>query len=227
MSLPKIHLRKAADAMDRMSNTELQRSLEEVKQKRNARTTMEVAQQQTELASLELEQAAYQLASEAEARGDLSAAARWYTAAASNDFGNAALKLAKILDALAEKHLGSKEGGLATREEQHLVTEACRWYSDAVAAGELEADDLLERLMDRHFGKSRRNLAPSEVHQPSPEPGNAPSVSPTGGPDRTASYKYRARTCQGAAREQSTGDWKQPDLAVVEETHRDWEQAKQ
>jgi hypothetical protein len=225
MSLPEIHLRAAASAIDRMSNTELQQALRQLKQRRNARTQMEVLQQ-TELASLELEQAAYQLASEAEARGDMSGAARWYTTAAINDFGDASLRLAKILDAMAEKHLHAQDSNLTTREEQDLVTEACRWYSAAVAAGEPEADELLEKLMDRHFSKSRRNVTPAGAVQPGPRLNNAPQQQhPHSGrtpedPDRIpAADTHRARIRQDTASEQSAGDRAQPDLAAMHKNH--------
>jgi hypothetical protein len=221
VNLPEIHLRTAAGAIDGMSNTELQQALRKLKQRRNARTPMEVALQQTELASFELEQAAYQLAGDAEAKGDLSGAARWYTAAASNDFGDASLRLAKILDALAERHLQARDGKLATREERHLVTEACRWYSDALAAGELEADELLEKLMDRHFGKSRRSTAPGGAVQPGSQPSTAPQLHPpsncpAGGPDRVPGTDvHRIRARDDAASAQSADDRRQPGPAVA------------
>jgi hypothetical protein len=158
MSMPEIHLRAAAGAIDQMSATDIQQALRKLKQKRGARSQMDILHQQTELASLELDQAAYQLASEAEAQGDLARAAHWYTAAALNDVSDASLKLAKILDALAEKHLADQGGNPATREELDLVSEACRWYSDALVAGETEAQELLEKLIERHLGKSRKNV---------------------------------------------------------------------
>lgn len=224
MSLHEIRLRAAASAIGQMSNTELQQALSQLKQRRNARTQMEVLQQ-TELASLELEHAAYQLASETETRGDMSAAARWYTTAAINDFGDASLKLAKILAALAGKHLQAQDGSPATREEQDLVTEACRWYSDAVAAGEPEADELLEKLMERHFGKSRRSASPAGAAQPGlglandPQHRHPQSGRTPGDPDRSpATGKYRVRIRQDAAGEQSAGDRLQPELLLCTRT---------
>lgn len=174
MSIPQVHLRVAGGAIDRMSGAELQRALSQLKVRRNARTQMEVLHQQTELASLDLDEAAYQLASEAEAQGDLARAAHWYSAAALNDFSDASLKLATILDALAEKHLHARDGNPATREELDLVTEACRWYSDALAAGETKADELLESLIERHFARSRRSTPGSGAVKPGPQPNSAP-----------------------------------------------------
>lgn len=173
MTVPEIHLRAAANAIGQMPATELERALAQLHERRNARTQMEMLLQQTELASLDLDQAAYQLASEAEAKGDLSRAAHWYTAAALNDVSDASLRLAKILDALAEKHLNAQNGKPATREELDLVSEACRWYADALAAGESEADELLENLIERHLGKSRRSAAHVGTVKPPLKPPSA------------------------------------------------------
>jgi TPR repeat protein len=159
MSLPEIHLRAAARTIDQMPATDLQRAFRELKERRDARTQMEVLQQQTELASLDLDEAAYELASEAEAQNDLARAAHWYGAAALNDFADASLRLAKIFDALAEEHLNARDGAPGTREELDLFSEACTWYGNAIAAGETEADELLEKLIERHFSRSRRNGA--------------------------------------------------------------------
>jgi TPR repeat protein len=174
VSIPEIHLRAAASAIDRMSSAELQQVRRKLKEKRNARTQMEVLQAQNELASLELDHAAYQLASEAESKGDLARAARWYTAAALNDFSDASLRLARILDALAEKHLRTQGGDPATREELNLVTEACRWYSDAILAGETEAYELLEALLERHFGQPRTGVIRTGAVQPDAQPSGPP-----------------------------------------------------
>ncbi len=227
MSLPEIRLRAAADAINRMSSTDLERALKQLKERRNARTQMEVLQQQTELASLELERAAYQLASEAEAKGDLSSAARWYSAAALNDFADATLRLAKILDALAEKHLHARQGNVMTREERDLVSEACRWYSDAVAAGEVEADELLDKLIERHLGRSRRNTAVAGTIKPGPQPSGDPrQLRPTSGrrtadPDRDpAAEPDRGRSLQDAASGHPAVDRNQPDLACLPKNNR-------
>jgi TPR repeat protein len=175
MSIPEVHLRAAAGAIDQMPSAELQRALGQLKDLRNARTQMEVLHQQTELSSLDVgDEAAYQLAAEAEDKGDLARAAQWYMAAALNDFGNASLKLAMIFDALAEKQLNSQGGNPGTREELDLFSEACRWYADALAAGEAEADELLEKLIDRHFGRSRTTPTSPGAHPPQELSGSAP-----------------------------------------------------
>lgn len=182
MNVPEVYLRAAARAIDQMPGTDLQLSFTELTARRNARTQMEILQQQAELASLDLDEAAYELASEAEAQGDLPRAAHWYSAAALNDFADASLKLAKVLDALAEGQLDARNGGPATREELDLFSEACTWYGNAIAAGETEADELLEKLIERHFGRSRRNggrtgkdksqARPRAINQPNPPSGN-------------------------------------------------------
>jgi hypothetical protein len=222
MSSPEIHLRASAGAIDQMPSTDLERALRQLKARRNARTQMEVLHQQTELDAIELEQAAYQLAGEAEAKGDLLGAARWYTAAAINDFAGASLKLARIFDALAEQHLHAQEGNLPTREELNLVHEACRWYTDALAAGEVEINDLerLDTLIDRHLGSSRRNAAGVVAVMPGPQPSSAPQqLTPssgriTAGPDHVpAAESHRARSLQDAAGDHPPVDRDQPDLS--------------
>lgn len=226
MNMPESHLHAAADAIDQMSSTELQRALRQVKERRNARTPMEVLHQQTELESLEQDQAPYQLAIEAEAKGDLALAAHWYTTAAINDFGDASLRLAKILDALAEKHLHERDGDLATREELDLVSEACRWYSDALAAGEPEADELLEKLIDRHLGRSRKRTTPVGALKPGPRPTSPPpqlrsrTGRMTASPDRIlGADPPRAHVLQDAASDQSASDRDQPGLAGMPKNH--------
>jgi TPR repeat protein len=174
MSIPEVHLRAAAGSIDQMPSTELQRALRQLKERRNARTQLEVLHQQTELASLDVgDEAAYQLACEAEDKGDLARAAQWYMAAALNDFGDASLKLAMIFDALAEKQFNAQGGNPGTREELDLFSEACRWYADALAAGEAEADELLEKLIDRHFGRSRPSPTGPSAHPPQERSGSA------------------------------------------------------
>jgi TPR repeat protein len=192
MIMPEIQLRAAASAIDQMPAAELQQALVRLHERREARTKMEVLLQRTELASLDLDQAAYQLASEAEAKGDLARAAHWYTAAALNDFGDAPLRLASILDALAGTHLTAQDGKPATREELDLVSEACRWYADAVTAGEFEADELLENLIERHLGKSRRVTDRTGAARPGGQPGGA---RPPSDPE-THQDPQRVRICQ-------------------------------
>lgn len=215
MSLPEIHLRAAAGAIDQMSRTDLERALAQLKERRRARTQMEVLQE-TEMASIDLEQAAYRLASEEEAKGNLSSAARWYTAAAINDFADASLKLARILDALAEKHLHAREGNPATREELDLVSEACRWYSDALAAGETEAEELLDNLIDRHLGRSRTNATAAGAVKPGPQSGSGPQEvrAPSGpkpvSPDPVPGVEAR---CSRSINDHPAVDQAQPDLA--------------
>jgi hypothetical protein len=138
-------LRAAAATVGQMHHAELQRKLNELKKARASRTPLEVLRQQAELESLELDQAAYKLGSQAHADGDLPEAARWYRAAAINDFSDASFKLATVLDALAAKYLARP--GL--REERGLVTEAANWYLAAFLAGDLEGLDPLDSLIAR------------------------------------------------------------------------------
>jgi TPR repeat protein len=177
MSSPEDRLRASAEAIDQMPRHELDQALRQLKVRRSARSQMEMLNQQTDLASptsVELEKAAYELAGDAESRGDLPSAARWYTAAAANDFADASLRLAMIFDALAQSRMCRQDGSLARREELDLVSEACRWYSDALAAGHAEAYELLEKLIDRHLGRSRG----SSAMVPSGRPGQHPRTGP-------------------------------------------------
>lgn len=70
-------LRAAAGTIGQMSGTELQDKLSQLRRARASRTPREVLRQQAELDSLELDQAAYKLASQAHADGNLAEAARW------------------------------------------------------------------------------------------------------------------------------------------------------
>jgi hypothetical protein len=146
-------LRAAAATVGQMPDVELQRKLNQLKKARASRTPLEVLRQQAELESLELDQAAYKLGSQAHADGDLPEAARWYRAAAINDFADAPFKLATVLDALAATYLARPD----LREERGLVTEAANWYLAAFLAGDLEGLDPLDSLiarLDKQVGTS-------------------------------------------------------------------------
>ena len=151
-------LRAAAATVGQMSDAELQCKLSQLKKARKARTPREIYRQQDELDSLELDQAAYKLASQAHADGNLSEAARWYRAGAINDFADAPLKLAIVLDSLAARYLAGAESPAATREDLGLVTEAANWYLAAFLAGDLEALDPLDSLIARLDGQARAAL---------------------------------------------------------------------
>jgi len=148
-------LRAAAATIGQMSDTELQCKLSQLKKARKARTPREIYRQQDELGSLELDQAAYKLASQAHADGNLSEAARWYRVGAINDFADAPLKLAMVLDSLAARYLAGAESPAATREDLGLVTEAANWYLAAFLVGDLEALDPLDSLIARLDGQAR------------------------------------------------------------------------
>lgn len=151
-------LRAAATTIGQMADAELQRKFSQLKKVRNARTPHEVLRQQAELDSLELDQAAYKLACEAHMAGNLPEAARWYRVGAINDFAEAPLKLAKVLDSLAAKYLTGPGSAAATREELDLITEAAHWYLAAVLAGDIEAADPLDNLIARLDRQARAAL---------------------------------------------------------------------
>ena len=122
----------------------------------------EILRQQERLHSLELDEAAYQAAAKAQDCGDLPEAARWYRVAAINDFAEASLKLAKVLDSLAAGYRTRLESRTARQEEMALVTEAARWYVEAYATGHIEAAELLDKLIATHSpgtGDAQRDYA--------------------------------------------------------------------
>lgn len=134
-------LRAAAATVGQMREAELQDRFRQLQRARAARTPREVLRQQAELDSLELDEAAYQLASQATTEGNLAEAVRWYRIAAVNDFADAPLRLATVLDALSARP--------DMREERGLVTEAATWYLAAFLAGDLEGRDPLDGLIAR------------------------------------------------------------------------------
>jgi hypothetical protein len=156
-------LRAAADTIGQMPDTELQYKLRQLKEARKARTPHEVLRQQAELDSLELDEAAYTLAEQAHQAGNLPEAARWYRVGAINDFAEASLKLAVVLDSLAAKYLFGPDSPAATREELGLVSEAALWYSRAFASGEIEAAELLDNLIARHDRQPRATFMVASV----------------------------------------------------------------
>lgn len=166
-------LRAAAATIDQAPEAELRRKLSELQAARKSRTQREVMRQQSELDALQVDQQAYQEASRAEDTGALHQAADWYRVAAENDFADAQLKLAKVLDSLAGEYLTRPESRAATREEMDLVSDAARWYAAAYAAGDLEAAELLDNLIARHDPR-RPRAHPASADSPAsadPDPG--------------------------------------------------------
>lgn len=142
-------LSAAARTIGQMPEEAVQSKYAELQQMRRARTEREITRQQEATDSLEGDEAAYQAGLMCE-ESDLKKAARWYRAAAVNDFPGASLKLAKVLTALAAEHHASGE----TQTEAALIEEASDWCVKACAAGEfiageIEALDLMEELNAR------------------------------------------------------------------------------
>jgi hypothetical protein len=131
-----------------MPGAEVQSRLADIYARHAARDEDEILRQEEELDAIELDEAAYRTGRMSEAQGELHQAARWYLAAAKNDFPNAALRLAIVYDALADRYLTST--GAQTAEEMSFVKRAAWWYAEAFAAGETEAAELLEDLSLRH-----------------------------------------------------------------------------
>lgn len=147
-------LHAAGESIDDASDTLLQRKLARFKATNNSRTEMGVVSQQSELSlpSLMGDEAEYELGKRAHASGDLSSAAHWYRNAASNDFADAGLRLAHVLDAMASDLMIKSGGRPAGPEELHLTNEATHWYLTAFGAGDLEYEEVaeyVEQLLSR------------------------------------------------------------------------------
>lgn len=146
-------LSSMAGTMGEAPVTELRLKFELLQMKRDARDPREVMRQHDELQATAFEQSAYEYASEVHARGDLHAAAYHYRLAAVNDFADAPLRLAQVLDATAAQYLSRPATQRSKHEELSLVTDAAHWYLVAYVAGDLEADEvasLLDDLLTRH-----------------------------------------------------------------------------
>lgn len=159
-------LRAAAATIGDMPAADVERRLRQLKDRRQARTSLAELAHLAEQDLAELEQAAYQLARRCDDEGDLAAAARWYRVAAANDFADASLELAKVLDRLAVGQRNHPNAPGSDRTELDLVSDAARWYGAAYAAGHPEAADLLDDLIARHDprrareGRAREGRAP-------------------------------------------------------------------
>jgi hypothetical protein len=157
----------AARTIGQMPEDAVQSKFAELQQMSKACTEQEIIRQQTEADSVDGDEAAYQAGLMYE-RSDLEKAARWYRAAAVNDFPGASLKLAVVLAALAAECRARGE----THAEEALIEEALDWCIMACAAGEFvegetEAFDLMEKLNER--------LGP-DWHQAEPDPGSGPAA---------------------------------------------------
>jgi hypothetical protein len=160
-------LSAASRTIGQMPEDAVQSKFAQLQQMSKARTEREISRQQAEADSVEGDEAAYQVGLMCE-RSELEKAARWYRAAAVNDFPGASLKLAMVLAALAAECRARGE----THAEEALVEEASDWCIKACAAGEFvegetEAFDLMEELNKR--------LGP-DWRQPELDPGSGPAA---------------------------------------------------
>jgi TPR repeat protein len=156
-------LRQAHHSIGRMPDDAIRRKLASIQSAREARGHREVLRQQQELDALELGEAAYQNGTRSHEEGDLRQAARWYRAAALSDYADASLKLAVVLDAMAEE-CAAKHGN-QTAEELTLTAESLQWYATAFGAGEPDAADLLDALITR-LAPFRHNPLRSAAQEP-------------------------------------------------------------
>ena len=185
-------LRGAAESIGQMNEAEVRRKLAQLRAARDARSEHEISRQQAELDSLELDQAAYQLARRAQADNRLPEAARWYHAAAVNDYSDAQLQLALVLDALSAEAGARSEGPAVSREQAGLISDAAQWYAAAYAAGETEAAEFLDTLIARHDLRHQRAGQVPVTAAPAPGPGaDGPraSVLPASVPDQPSEQR--------------------------------------
>ena len=142
---------------------ELTQRLEHLEALHCRRSAFERSRHLAELDSLDLDWAAYQLACQHDDAGDLTAAARWYGMGAANDFADAALRLGKVLEALATQRAAVTGPGYYTaqREELALVSDAARWYAEAYGAGHSEAAERLDDMISNHDTRRPRAAAPA------------------------------------------------------------------
>jgi hypothetical protein len=179
----------AAEAMGHFSDAEASQRLAEFHRARASRTQQQISRQQAELVSMENDAAAYHLAAQTQCEGlrlraegrwregddHLRTAVRWYRAAALNDYADASLRLADVLDALATAARDRPEPGTGAHDELALVCEAAQWYAVAYAAtGDVTVVDALDELIVRHDPRRKPTLQPqtdTATAQPqSPQP---------------------------------------------------------
>lgn len=173
-------LAAASAGISAMAADEIERRLHELQERRRVRTRSDAARHAAELDEAELDWAAYELARHHDAAGDLAAAARWYRLCASADLGDAALRLARVLDRRAgQRAVSPSDSSVASqRDELALVSDAARWYIEAYGAGHVEAAEELDGMISRHDIRRRRELRDQPVR---PHP--APQACPRGGLD--------------------------------------------
>ncbi|MGD0558886.1 MAG: hypothetical protein ABSA93_28410 [Streptosporangiaceae bacterium] len=173
-------LATAAASISAMPAAETERRLDELQERRRIRTRSDAARHAAELDESELDWAAYELARHHDDAGDLAAAARWYRLCASADLGDAALRLARVLDRRAGQRVASPGDSpvASQRDELALVSDAARWYIEAYGAGHVEAAEELDGMISRHDIRRRRDL---HDHPVRPHP--APQACPRGGLD--------------------------------------------
>ncbi|MFI0480650.1 hypothetical protein [Actinomadura sp. 9N215] len=115
--------------------------------------------------SLDLDRAAYELARLHDADGNLGEAARWYRVAARSDHADAALRLGRTLDLLADRCAATGPYS-AQREELHLITEAAQAYAEAYAAGYTEAADRIDEMLAAFTCRQRSPDRPRPESEP-------------------------------------------------------------
>jgi len=156
-----------------MPAAEVDRRLRQLMERRRSRSDLAELRELAELDACELERSTYQLARRYHDEGNLEAAARWYAAAAANDYADATFELAKVLDTLAARQRDIPASHASRREELDLVEGAARWYSAAYAAGHPDSAELLDALIARHDPSRPRVARPPAGHLPGVHAGEA------------------------------------------------------
>jgi TPR repeat protein len=168
------HLAAASADISSMPEPEITRRMDDLLAKHRARTGSDAARHAAEFDTADLDWAAYELARHYEDTGDLATAARWYRLCAASDLGDAALRLARVLDQSARQRATSPQVSpfASQRHELALVSDAARWYIEAYGAGHQEAAEDLDEMISRHDirrPECNRNDPPAE--QPAPRQG--------------------------------------------------------
>lgn len=143
-------LRESAVTIDQASDDVTRRRYAKFLEACKARTEREVLNQQTDMDGYadarDKDLADYERAERAYAGGDLHAAAEWYRKAAENDFADSALRLANVLERIAEKHLAAPVRRAVSDELSRVVEEASRWNIAAYTVGDIGTDEVVKRL---------------------------------------------------------------------------------
>jgi hypothetical protein len=138
-------LRLTAVSIDQEPEAEARSRYAQFMEACKARTERQVLDQQADMDAYaearDKDLADYERAERAEASGELHMAAEWYRKAADNDFADSALRLAAVLERIAERHLTTPISRAAASELHLAIEEASKSYIAALMAGDISFDE--------------------------------------------------------------------------------------